>query len=104
MITFQQDHRTTNPGLHDLYVGWAIETLRVLNIAIEELASHSRWPSTECVQVLIDKRKELCFTDAAFFEAAALMHIRADAEMNALVEKAIGERDEAVAVATPAVP
>lgn len=66
-----EDFSVSNPKLHRLYVQYAIETLTVMNAAIEELNSHSRIQSSEAAGALMDKRSAFIKEDAAYREAAA---------------------------------
>ena len=78
MPDFQFDHRTSNPGLHRLYVGYALETLRAVQDCIETLSSHSRVHSSIFTEGLIEQRRKFCAEDAAYFEAASLLYSQAD--------------------------
>ncbi len=70
-IKFQNDHRD-NEKLHQLYVGWARESLQVATAACRELWDQSRWPASDLAQAMWEKVCEHVRTDAAWFEAAAL--------------------------------
>ena len=75
--TFMIDHRD-NAKLHELYLGYATETLEVLDNAIREFDEHSRVNSGMIAGTLRKERARLVFEDAAYFEAAAISHVGAD--------------------------
>jgi hypothetical protein len=72
--TFEKDHRD-NPGLHNLYVGYAYEALVAAQEAVDALEDMSRWPASDWAHALREKMKASCVEDAAFFEAAALLQM-----------------------------
>lgn len=70
-MTFKKDFRQSNPGLHELYVGWAMNFLQEAQDFCETMFAHSNFnaselasPVKECIVRLIDE-------DAAFHDAAA---------------------------------
>ena len=69
----EKDFSVENPGLHTLYVGWAMQTLEVLNETIAAFESHSRHPSSELQNDLYMRRRQYILTDTAFRDAAALL-------------------------------
>jgi len=70
---FREDHRTTNPGLHNLYVRGAYEDLRLAKAAIEAFHDRSRLPAFAMAAALHKAMVEEIEHSAAFFEAAALL-------------------------------
>ena len=77
-MKFTQDYRTTNPGLHNLYVGYALETLEVCERFLEELNGHSRISSGVIAGDIYRHIRKNCETEAAWFEAAAIRYARID--------------------------
>lgn len=71
VIRFKSDHRD-NPSLHQLYVGWARESLQIAHAACQELWDQSRWPASDIAAAMWEKVRQHIRTDAAWFEAAAL--------------------------------
>lgn len=69
--TFEIDHRD-KPGLHDLYVGYAREEIRIIKTCCDDLVSLSRWPASIIASNLWEMVRNNVATDAAWFEAAAL--------------------------------
>lgn len=76
---FEQDHRTSKPGLHNLHVRWAYEELKYARDAIDQLYGFSRFPASHWAAALQTQVRESILKDAAFFEAAALLY--ADVEL-----------------------
>lgn len=74
--TFTSDYRTSNPKLHQLYVGWARETIQATTALCQTLWDQSRWPASDIATAAWEKLKEHIRTDAAWFEAAALEFMR----------------------------
>jgi len=74
---FSDDHRD-NPKLHRLYVAWALHDLEILSRFMEEIFSVSRWPMSLLGSEFQKKIGEQILNDAAWFEAAALLHARVD--------------------------
>lgn len=70
--TFKNDHRH-KPGLHKLYVDWALEDLRICRDAMLELMGQSRWPANDIATAMWDRVRQTIREDAAWFEAAALL-------------------------------
>lgn len=98
--TFTHDHRD-NPGLHKLYVAWAIETIEVTDRLIQELMEHSRWSSTLVATAANKALREQILEDAAFFEAAAI--IKAGAHHEYLNEaRSLATEDKAEEATTTA--
>jgi hypothetical protein len=77
-MKFIEDHRTTNPGLHNLHVGYALETLEVCERFLEELNGHSRISSSLICGDIYRHIREECERSAAWFEAAAIRYARID--------------------------
>jgi hypothetical protein len=69
VLSFQIDHRD-NPGLHNLYVGYAMEELEVIEQFIHEMEQFSRVTASILAGGLKEKVAEQCKLDAAWFEAA----------------------------------
>lgn len=96
--TFTHDHRD-NPGLHKLYVAWAIETIEATDRFLEELYGHSRWPSSIVAGPAQEALQKQILEDAAFFEAAAI--IKAGAHHEYLNEaRSLATEDKAAEEAT----
>lgn len=70
---FTSDHRVSNPGLHDLYVKWAVQTLEDVTEALEKLEARSQWTSARLANALRVEMQDLIREDAAFFDAAAIL-------------------------------
>lgn len=64
MQTFKVDFRTGNPGLHDLYVGYAYGTITTVDRAVKELEDHSRVHSSLIAGAM---RRELHEAAALYF-------------------------------------
>lgn len=72
---FEVDHRD-NPGLHKLYVGYAVEDLTIIRKCVNKLFGLSRWPASIIASTLWGLAQEHIKRDAAYFEAAALIYSR----------------------------
>jgi hypothetical protein len=70
---FASDFRTTNPALHNLYVRGAYEDLHLAKEAIAALEARLRVPASIMAAALRQAMVEEIESDAAFFEAAALL-------------------------------
>lgn len=70
---FEEDHRRTNPGLHNLYVRGAYEDLRIVRACLDELEARSRVPASIMAGALHEAMQKEIERSAAFFEAAALL-------------------------------
>lgn len=70
---FLSDFRQSNPNLHHLYVRWAYENLSLARRAAEELEARSQWPPSLWANNLRDSMREQIESDAAYFEAAAML-------------------------------
>ena len=77
-MTFSEDFRTSNPGLHRLYVRWALETMAITDDALEELEARSQVQASTIAYAIRENIREECQRNAAWFEAAALRYIQAD--------------------------
>jgi hypothetical protein len=75
---FQRDWRTSNPKLHALYLGNALETLGIIQTAIEGLDELSTIHGSEAAASLRQVRAGWVKEDAAYFEAAAILYVGAD--------------------------
>lgn len=75
---FETDYRVSNPGLHKLYVGYALETILVAKKACKKLYAQSRWPASALAGTLWEQVQEEMLRDAAWFEAAALIASKVD--------------------------
>jgi hypothetical protein len=73
-----KDFSVDNPGLHKLYTGYALETLEVLDRAIEEFDSHSRVDSSILCGVLMRERAKLVANDKAYQDAAVIRYVGQD--------------------------
>lgn len=71
-LIFTTDYRVSNPKLHQLYVGWARETIQATTALCQTLWDQSRWPASDIATAAWEKLKEHIRTDAAWFEAAAI--------------------------------
>jgi hypothetical protein len=98
--TFESDFRVSNPGLHRLYVGYAYETMEITGRFTEELFDLSRWPASRFAGLVMDAQREEILKDAAWAEAAALMHAHVDfpAWLRANLPNMDEPHDEAAAV------
>ncbi len=67
----QRDLSTTNPGLHNLYVGWAMMHLDTINDTIEELDNYSNTSLFGVTNAMRAERAKLIKGDAAYRDAAA---------------------------------
>lgn len=75
-MKFTEDHRTSNPGLHNLYVGYALETMEACERFLEELNGHSRITSSIIAGDVYSNIRSECERSAAWFEAAAIRYAR----------------------------
>lgn len=73
MFKFERDFRESNPKLHELYLAYALVDLAAVRRMIEELYEESRWPRSEFANILQQKMGEYIQSDAAFFEASAIL-------------------------------
>lgn len=76
--TFIRDFRQENPGLHKLYVRYALEELTVIKDFMETMYDFSRISSSILASHLMKEVQKEIMTDAAWFEAAALIHAHVD--------------------------
>lgn len=70
MSDFTSDHRA-NPGLHKLYVTWAMHHLDRTNDYIELMYSYSHFDAAKLADAAHEVMAELIKTDAAYHDAAA---------------------------------
>lgn len=70
---FTSDHRASNPGLHALYVKWAVQTLKDVREALEKLEGRSKRTASRLANALRIEMQDLIAEDAAFFDAAAIL-------------------------------
>jgi hypothetical protein len=75
--TFKIDHRD-NPGLHRLYVRYALEELEIINLFLKEMFKLSRVTASIIAGDVMRAKRELIMEEAAWFEAAALVEAGAD--------------------------
>lgn len=80
MRKFISDFREEKPGLHALYLRWAIECLQLVNSSLEGLEERSNWNFTEFAMAIREVKERKILEDAAFFEAAALIESGTDLE------------------------
>jgi hypothetical protein len=65
----KNDFSVSNPKLHDLYVTYAQEDLKILNEAIEQLSSVSRVDMSILAGMLYNEKARLIKENAAWKEA-----------------------------------
>lgn len=71
-MKFNSDFRESNPALHKLYVGWALDALEIANEAIDQFDDMSLITSYFMAASLREEIRKNAFSDAAWFEAVAL--------------------------------
>ena len=69
------DHRKTNPGLHLLYVKWAVQHLRAIDLAIQSLGRFSNLNLIDSLSALQIERAKLVEGNAAYTEAHAILYV-----------------------------
>lgn len=74
---FQSDHRD-KPKLHQRYVAYALEELRLAQEAYNNLTALSRVSASAIANALWNQVQDEILNDAAWFEAAALLFAHAD--------------------------
>lgn len=72
---FERDERKTNPGLHRLYVEWAVKHLAVFEKAIQAFSTQSNLNALDGPAALFTERDKLIQTNAAYAEADKLIKI-----------------------------
>lgn len=72
-MTFPQDHRKSNPGLHMLYTKWAIPHLVEIDKAIRRFDGFSNLNMMGVMDALFTERKKLVEENAAYAEADAIL-------------------------------
>lgn len=72
-MTFKEDFRNSNPGLHHLYVTWFIKHLHVLDKAIKEIDNLSSTSMVSVQLALYNERKKLVEENAAYYEANEIL-------------------------------
>ena len=75
--SFSDDHRH-NPALHKLYTAWALHDLEILQRFLGEMNDCSRWPMSRLSHILQEEMGKEVLSNAAWFEAAALLFAKAD--------------------------
>ncbi len=91
---FHSDHRD-NSKLHELYVAWALYDLEIIGRALEEMQEVSRWPMTFIASALKEAMGKEILENAAWFEAAALIHAGADISKYLERTKSMEEQSQA---------
>lgn len=71
--TFRNDFRVSNPKLHNFYVRGAYQDLKIATDAAHALEGRSRTSCLAMAGALCQAMREEIESDAAFFEAAALL-------------------------------
>jgi hypothetical protein len=66
---FKDDQRKKNPGLHLLYVEWAIAHLKALDDCISKLEAFSNLNMLDSIVALGKERAKLVRDNAAYFDA-----------------------------------
>jgi len=77
-MKFVSDFRESNPKLHKLYVRHALETMVEAKAAADALNEHSRITSSIIAGAICKELRNFIETDAAYFEAAALLFMHSD--------------------------
>jgi len=67
----KSDFSQSNPKLHELYVGWAMDHLVVINRFIEELDGFSNLNLLDTLAGVHREREKLIMNDTAYRDAAA---------------------------------
>lgn len=78
---FASDHRETNPGLHKLYVEWAITHLVAIKKALKSFYKFSNCNMNGPIEALEKARDKLIEENAAYAEAARHMEIARTGEI-----------------------
>lgn len=68
-----EDYSVTNPGLHALYVKWAVQTLVITKEALDTLEARSNWQALKLSSALRAEMISLIETEAAYRDAAAII-------------------------------
>lgn len=76
--TFDVDYRVEKPGLHQLYLKNAIEELLVIQDFVNTMNDFSRVSASIFISHLWQEVQKEIMRDAAWFEAAALIHAKVD--------------------------
>jgi len=72
---FEYDHRKTNPGLHRLYVEWAVRHIALFDRVIEAFGDQSNLNMMDVTIAVMAERAKLIKTNAAYAEAEKLINI-----------------------------
>ena len=72
-MTFPEDYRKSNPGLHMLYTKWAIPHLVEIDKAIHKFDSFSNLNMLGVTIALFKEREKLVKENAAYAEADAIL-------------------------------
>lgn len=75
MSNFTSDFRKSNPGLHRLYVEYAVDDLATINKALKMLDARGHTCLSGPMCALFAERDKLIAEDAAFAEASKLLRI-----------------------------
>jgi len=70
---FEQDHRKSNPGLHLLYVKWAIQHLTTINVSIEKISKYSNLNMFDILNAMWKEREKLIKNNAAYADAQEII-------------------------------
>lgn len=70
---FDQDHRESNPSLHNLYVRTAVVHLRAIDVAILKLNDFGNLNLMNMMRVMQVERNNMVRSDAAICEAALIL-------------------------------
>jgi len=66
MTRYKSDLRETNPKLHILYTGWAVQHLVAVNKAISQLSGFSNLNMDPFIGVLYEQKEKLILENAAY--------------------------------------
>ncbi len=70
-MTTPRDVSQSNPGLHELYVGWAMHHLTIINTFLTELEAFSNGSLMDMGLSVAEERRKLIMEDTAYRDAAA---------------------------------
>lgn len=71
--TYDKDHRESNPGLHLLYVKWAVLHLKEIDNCMEKLLKFSNINLHDVVQAMHLEREKLITENAAYADANEIL-------------------------------
>jgi len=72
---FERDERKTNPGLHRLYVEWAVRHIALFDRVIEAFGGEANLNMMDVTIAVMNERAKLIKTNAAYAEAEKLINI-----------------------------